>query len=177
MVLLSRQFQITPNYSVHTSAKTPCKKTILTITSPLLNLSGNLPTQCSKPPIFKLTGFNLRKENCKFTWSATAPRFCISAQHWGQLWHWGKGQNIYVPFQWDPTKVGSHSYRNGYHDSYQMSVRTTQQRSVFFPVFKECSGLRNLIYPHAILFQKFKKGKKVAVNNQELRSRRKLHWK
>lgn len=74
-------------------------------------------------------------------------------------------------------KVGSHSYRNGYHDSYQMSIRTTQQRSVFFPVFKECSGLRNLIYPHAILFQKFKKGKKVAVNNQELRSRRKLHWK
>lgn len=74
-------------------------------------------------------------------------------------------------------KVGSHSYRNGYHDSYQMSIRTTQQRSVFFPVFKECSGLRNLIYPHAILFQKFKKGKKVAVNNQEVRSRRKLHWK
>lgn len=62
MVLLSRQFQITPNYSVHTSAKTPCKKTILTITSPLLNLSGNLPTQCSKPPIFKLTGFNLKKK-------------------------------------------------------------------------------------------------------------------
>lgn len=90
MVLLSRQFQITPNYSVHTSAKTPCKKTILTITSPLLNLSGNLPTQCSKPPIFKLTGFNLRKENCKFTWSATAPRFCISAQRWGQLCIGGK---------------------------------------------------------------------------------------
>lgn len=59
MVLLSGQFQITPNYSVHTSAGVPAKN-ILTITSPLSNLSGNFLTQCSEH-LFLGERFQLKK--------------------------------------------------------------------------------------------------------------------
>lgn len=169
-------FKLHPTIQYTHQLRLPAKKNILTITSPLLNLSGNLPTQCSKPPIFKLTGFNLKK---KIANSHDQPLLQGSASqpNTGANSALGERTKYLCAFPVRSHKVGSHSYRNSYHDSYQMSIRTTQQRSVFFPVFKECSGLHNLIYPHAILFQKFKKGKKVAVNNQELRSRRKLHWK
>lgn len=62
-------FKLHPTIQYTHQLRLPAKN-ILTITLPLLNFSGNLPTQCSKRPIFKLTGFNLRKENCKFIWSA-----------------------------------------------------------------------------------------------------------
>lgn len=76
-----------------------------------------------------------------------------------------------------PHKAGSHSYRNGYHDSHQMSIRTTQKTSVSFPVFKESSEFHNLTYLCVILFWKFKKKEQRCLRIKDLRSRRKLHWK
>lgn len=177
MVLLSRQFQITPNYSVHTSAKTPCKKNHFNYYFTIIKSFRKPPYSVFKTTYFQANRFQPKKRKLQIHMISHCSKVLHLSPTLRPTLTLGERTKYLCAFPVRSHKVGSHSYRNGYHDSYQMSVRTTQQRSVFFPVFKECSGLRNLIYPHAILFQKFKKGKKVAVNNQEVRSRRKLHWK
>lgn len=142
-------FKLHPTIQYTHQLRVPAKKHFnyyFTIIKSFRKLSYSV----SRTPIFKLTGSNLTKENCKFIQSATAPRFYISVQHWGQLLTQRTKNLSAFPRRFH--KVGSHPYTNGYHDRYQMSIRTTQQTSVSFPVFKESSELHSLIYPHAILF-------------------------
>lgn len=62
MVLLSRQFQITTNYSVHTSTKTPYFNYYFTVIIPFRKPPYFTNLTFFIPPIFKITGFNLTKE-------------------------------------------------------------------------------------------------------------------
>lgn len=162
MVLLSGQFQITPNYSVHTSAKTPCKKHFNYYFA-IIKFFRKPPYSVFKTTYFQANRFQPKKRKLQIHMISHGSKVLHLSPTLGPTLTLGERTKYLCAFPVRSHKIGSHSYRNGYHDSYQMSIRMTQQRSVFFPVFKECSGLHNLIYPHAILFWKFKKEKKVGA--------------